>query len=164
MAYDVGAWSDFFVATAGATAALAGLLFVAVSINLDRILSLPGLPNRALGTLVLLVGALLVSVFALAPGQSDGAVGAEIALTGAVGVAGWGRLIWSMQGTGDAELQSHLVGVIVIALLGTVPFLVGGLSLAEGSGGGLYWVLAGVVGALAGSVANAWVLLVEVLR
>ncbi len=35
--------------------------------------------------------------------------------------------------------------------------------LAEG-GGGLYWIAAGILGALVGAVANAWVLLVEILR
>ena len=38
-AYDPSEWTDLFVATAGASAALAGLVFVAVSINLERILS-----------------------------------------------------------------------------------------------------------------------------
>lgn len=32
-AYDATAWTDLFVAAAGASAALAGLVFVAVSIN-----------------------------------------------------------------------------------------------------------------------------------
>ncbi|MBA2504714.1 MAG: hypothetical protein H0V29_02080 [Thermoleophilaceae bacterium] len=32
------------------------------------------------------------------------------------------------------------------------------------SGGGLNWILAGMIGAIVGAVANAWVLLVEILR
>jgi hypothetical protein len=40
-AYDPSEWADFFVASAGASAALTGLVFVAVSINIDRILRLP---------------------------------------------------------------------------------------------------------------------------
>ena len=40
-AYDAAAWSDFAAGTAGAAAALAGLLFVAVSINLQPILAGP---------------------------------------------------------------------------------------------------------------------------
>ena len=44
---DINEWSDFGVGVAGATAALTGLLFVAVSINLDRILQYRTLPRLA---------------------------------------------------------------------------------------------------------------------
>lgn len=47
---------------------------------------------------------------------------------------------------------------------GTIPFLIGGISVIMGSGGGLYWVAAGIVLAIVGAIANAWVLLVEILR
>jgi hypothetical protein len=47
-AYSASEWGDLFVATAGASAALAGLVFVAVSINIERILEFNDLPERAL--------------------------------------------------------------------------------------------------------------------
>jgi hypothetical protein len=40
-------WESFFVAQVGASAAVAGLVFVGVSINLDKILKYAGLPGRA---------------------------------------------------------------------------------------------------------------------
>lgn len=42
IAYDPSEWSDLSVASAGASAALAGLVFVAVSINSERILQFEG--------------------------------------------------------------------------------------------------------------------------
>ena len=83
-AYDTAAWSDLFVATAGASAALAGLVFVAVSINLERILEFAGLPERALQTLLLLLGVVVVSIIGLIPGQSDTALGAELLAAGLI--------------------------------------------------------------------------------
>ena len=73
-AYDAEVWHELFVATAGAAAALAGLVFVAVSINIARILALVGVPERGLQTVLLLLGTVVVSVFGLAP-QSATALG-----------------------------------------------------------------------------------------
>jgi modulator of FtsH protease len=162
-AYDPSEWTDLFVAAAGATAALAGLLFVAVSINLDRILKEVGLPDRALETVMLLVGALVVSIIGLIPGQSDGALGFEIFLAGLL--LAW--LVARLQLVYDPSRpapRSWLISRWGVRALSTVPLILGGASLMTGDGGGLYWVVAGIVFAIVGAVANAWVLLVEILR
>jgi modulator of FtsH protease len=162
-AYDPELWSDFFVATAGAAAALTGLLFVAVSINLDRILSFRGLPSRALATLVLLLEVTVVSIFALAPGQSTTAIGIEVLIVGSLAAL---IVLRQFSAAYDPEHQTRgqLAGHMVLGALGVIPFAVAGLSLLAETGGGFYWVLAGAVGAIVGGVANAWVLLVEILR
>jgi len=46
----------------------------------------------------------------------------------------------------------------------TVCLLVGGITLAAGHGGGLFWLPAAFVIAIAVASVNSWVLLVEVLR
>jgi drug/metabolite transporter (DMT)-like permease len=71
VAYAVGRWQDLFVASAGASAALTGLVFVAVSVNIERILKFEGLPERALQTLVMLLGAVLISLAALSPARPE---------------------------------------------------------------------------------------------
>jgi hypothetical protein len=162
-AYDSGQWADLFVATAGASAALAGLVFVAVSINIERILKYKGLPERALETVLLLLGVLLVSIVGLIPGQSEVALGAELlAVSLAVGFA-IGRLPTTYS-AGQGQPRAWLWGRWAVRIAGTLPFLVGGISVIAGSGGGLYWIVAGIVFAVVGAVTNAWVLLVEILR
>ncbi len=162
-AYEPAEWSDLFVACAGASAALAGLLFVAVSINIERILGFEGLPERALETLVLLLGVVVVSIVGLIPGQTRTALGVELATVGLIAVAGIARLLRHSRPK-PGEPVTWLISRLVLVGSGTLPFVVGGATLWAESGGGLYWISAGIVFALVGSVANAWVLLVEILR
>ncbi len=114
-AYDVQEWTDLFVATAGAAAALAGLVFVAVSINIERILKFEGLPERALETVLTLSLVVLVSIACLIPGQSVAALGIELLLFGggysahrpqalATHAAGAGRpLTWLLSQSSPAD-------------------------------------------------------------
>jgi modulator of FtsH protease len=164
VAYDPEQWKDLFVAVAGASAALLGLLFVAVSINIERILSYKGLPERALETLMLLLGVLVVSIVGLMPDQSHVALGLELLATAAVVAFVVLRLPAAYaEDTGKEPFQWRL-SRLGVRLMGTVPLLVGGLSVLLEAGGGLYWIAAGVILAIIGAVTNAWVLLVEILR
>lgn len=161
--YDIDQWANFFVATLGAAAALTGLLFVAISINLNRILSFPRLPGRAASTLGILVAVILTGCFGLAPDQSTLAIGIEF---GALGFAVAAQSFWVLgrRQVGAADTRSHTVEQLMVVLLPAVTLFIGGLSLALGVGGGLFWTLAGVVLSFAVAVINAWVLLVEINR
>ena len=66
----MSAWENFFVAEVGASAVLAGLVFVGLSINLDKIIAGSGLPGCALEALVAMMAVLVVSSLLLVPGQS----------------------------------------------------------------------------------------------
>lgn len=162
-AYDPTEWHDLFVASAGASAALAGLVFVAVSINIERILKFPGLPERALETVLLLLGALLVSIAGLIPGQSHVALGAELLFV-SLCIGGVIARLPTARREDGREPRSWLASRWGIRAAGTVPLLIGGLSVLVESGGGLYWIAAGIALAITGAVTNAWVLLVEILR
>ena len=161
---DLAPWANFLIAEVGATAALTGLIIVAVSINLQHILSFPQLPGRAAEMLIMLVGALLACSFGLMPGQSVKMLGGEIL---AVGL---------LMTVAPIVIQARQLPVLktqpltwwlwrsIVALGAGVPVLVGGLYLVTGASHGLYWVAAGVLVTLAATVWNAWVLLIEILR
>ena len=162
-AYDAREWTDFLVACAGGSAALAGLVFVAVSINVDRILQLPGLPERALATVLLLLSVVLTSLIGLIPGRSSTALAVEWLGVGLVFLA----LIFALtrRSTAGHELRrQYALSRSLLAALGTVPVLLGAVSLLAEAGGGICWVAVGVLLATAGPVANAWMLLIEILR
>jgi modulator of FtsH protease len=155
-------WHDFFLGTIGAAAALTGLLFVAISINLEQILKYPDLPGRAAGTLGMLVSGLVVSAFALAPAQGNLTLGVEIAAAGVIVAV---QAMWVTRGKGTTDQpQSWRVQHLASLLVPSITFTVGGVSLIAGGGGGLYWVFAGVLLVFVTASINAWVLLVEILR
>lgn len=162
-AYDVSEWTDFFVAGASASAALAGLVFVAVSINIDRILRVQGLPSRELATVLLLLSVVLVSLVGLIPGQSRAALAGELLGVGLVFAVAILVLTGRSMASRDRQ-RLHAFSHWLVVGFGTVPVVLGGVSLFAEAGGGLYWVAAGIVLATTGAVANAWVLLVEILR
>jgi hypothetical protein len=155
-------WHDFFDAAAAASAALLGLLFVAISINLKLILEHRHLPGRAAGTLGTLLSVLVVCSFGLAPGQSNRTLGVEILVTGAVVAIQAIRVSVGKRSEGDP--LSWTLGNLPILLFPALAFVGGGGSLLAGSGGGLYWILAGTVLTFVAASHNAWVLLVEILR
>ncbi|MFH5822688.1 hypothetical protein [Georgenia sp. AZ-5] len=156
-------WEDFFVAMAGGSAALAGLVMVAISVNIKAILSFPSLPARAgaaVGSLVLVV---VVSGVALIPEQPAALLGAEVLACAAV--ATLLHVVYLRQSARLTEVA--LLGRILrvpLVLLQLVPLLVGAAVLLAGSGAGLAWVAGGVVLTIIGSMLDAWVLMVEILR
>ena len=163
-AYSAVEWEGLFLAGAGASAALTGLLFVAISINLDRILQGTGLPGRAGEAMVLLVAVLVVSMLGLVPGQSPTMLGAEL--------LGTGLVVWFILATIHVRAVQGRVGPdpaalavrIVTAQMAVLPLLAAGVSLLVRAGGGLYWLAPGILLCLVVAVLGAWVLLIEILR
>jgi hypothetical protein len=111
----------------------------------------------------LLLSVVLIALICLIPGQSSEALAAELFVVSLVFAATILRLTSPARADHDRSL-AHIASHWLLVALGTIQFVVGAVSLFVESAGGLYWVAAGVVLATAGAVANAWVLLVEILR
>ena len=164
IAYTAEHWTDFGVATAGAAAALAGLLFVAISINLERILQFPSLPHRAMQTLILFALPLIVSLLLIVPGQPRAALGGELL---GIGLAAGSVMLVTDVRTPMAEQENKVTRLLFRMLppivTGSCLVLAGATLLAEG-GGGLYWLVPAVLAAVIFGLVNAWVLLIEIQR
>ncbi len=157
-------WHDLLIATAGASGALAGLVFVALSINLARILANPELPGRAGETLLLLAGALIVSIIMLIPDASDQTLGW---LVFGVGVFMWGPAL-RMQILSFTRktyyARSFAFRRLVTHQIATLPMLVAGVALACKSSAGMDWLVVALIASMVTALQNAWVLLVEIVR
>lgn len=166
--YSTERWGDLFVCAGGASAALAGLIFVALSINIGRVLELERehgqnfLTGRGLEALGALLVVLAISIVGLTP-DIDRVVLAGFILLSAIGTGiSPSRAIRAHGGQSRPHTKFYVR--VNISFLLTLTLLLAGITLIAGHGGGLYWLPAAFVLAVVVSGMNAWVLLVEILR
>ena len=157
-------WQTFLAVEAGAAATLTGLVFVAVSINLDRIMAVPGLPGRASDSLLQLLQVFFVSGLGLVPRQPPAILAGEVL---AISVASWLCQVIGQIRYGKSRHGQPLEWLATRVILGqssTAPLCLAGILLMLGKPSGLYWLAAGFVFSFVAGVLSAWVLLVEILR
>src|SRR5260370_24188606 len=116
-------WNNFLIARVGASAALAGLVFVGILINLTRILSTGSLPEYALQALVLLLAVLAISSLLLAP-QPLTAAGIELLLAGVADAVILLFLVIYSRRKIDPRSYGHLWFRAALNLCATLPFAI----------------------------------------
>ncbi len=163
MADDLSGWTDFLAAEVGATAALLGLFFVSLSLNLNTILAGPGLAERAAQALVQLLAGLLLGLLLLMPGQTMLAAGIE-ALVVATVTALYGTVlaVRSLR-KNEAHRKTFAVSLVTFEL-SLLPWFVGALLLMAGNAAGAYWLAVGICLSIAKAALDSWVFLVEINR
>ncbi|TQS43371.1 hypothetical protein [Cryptosporangium phraense] len=150
-------WQSFAVMIGGASGALTGLLFVAVSLNATRIAGHRGLRASAVQTLVLFLAPLVMAAVLLVPGQPGWVLGAELVAAG-LG-ASLSLLVTGQRRRGLSVDDERLVSIfdrrdtnVVVLLL----FVVSGVLLVCGVDAGLYLLLPASLVAFLSGVLNAW--------
>ncbi|QEO13691.1 hypothetical protein FLP10_04085 [Agromyces intestinalis] len=157
------AWSEFNVAMLGATAALAGLVIVAMSVNLAEIMKTPSLPGRAAAALAALMAAIIVTAVGLVPDQPVVIYGVEVLFAGVLAAAfeyRATRLIYSQGEEFGPRWVKAAAGWLPVTL-----FLLGAVLVFAGSPAAALGCLAAAsILAIGSAILHAWIVLVEVLR
>lgn len=159
MSYDPAAWHDFFVMLGGAAAALTGLVFVALSLHLDRVAADPfhrfraGVSVAGLSSMVFLSGVVLV------PTQSHEAVGIEVIAISAFFV--WLNVTAGRHPPPVQPGQGRPPTRLVYGLTVTVIYTIAGLALFFGSGSGFLILAAAMGNSMVASIKTAWDLMIQ---
>lgn len=160
--YRADAWQALYTAVASATAALTGLLFITLSLNLRTIINVPAHRARARETLGGLLCLLVLSVLLLIPGQDRRVLGGELIAACLVMVILGVRLQLQTLRRMDSGRRVHWALRLMLLNLGTVTILIAGISLIIGQFGGLLWLVPTILIYLLWSLNNAWLLVVQV--
>lgn len=140
------AWYTFAAITGGAAAALAGLLFVSVSINIDYFARSSDLRSRA-GQVLLLFGMVLfIAALTVIPGQAYWMLGTELIVLAVICMVGMVMLLQGRTVNPMASLSSMLL-------------IVAGIVLIIGLRAGLYLLVVPVLANLGFGFYLAWMLL-----
>jgi modulator of FtsH protease len=148
-------------AVAAAAAAFAGLLFVALTTNLPRILPDAAHVARAREALWGLLSLVVMALLVLIPGQARGALGLELLVLAAILTVASVRYQRQTRRGLPAERRGRWMARMLPVNAGTAAMAVAGASLVAGAGGGLYWLAATTVIYVLRSAMDAWALVVE---
>jgi len=135
--FNLGQWHDFFVMVGGGAAALTGLVFVAMTLNLASIRQDATHRHRAIGTLAGFVAIFAICALALMGGQRHQAVGTEwlVVATGAAVIYVYGYVQAMRSGGSSAGLGA---GRLVSGTACYVAEIAGMVLMTAGQVAGLY--------------------------
>lgn len=157
-------WHDFAATSAGASGALAGLIIVAISVNVKQILAGSALPARAGSTVAAIVVVLVSSLAMLIPNQSAVTLGFLVLAFGAAALGFQIDASVRMLRSHDGPSIGRTLPTVVLHIGQLSGVIVGGIILATGNWDGLVHVAAGFISIFIVSIVNAWILMVEILR
>ena len=163
MIYYPDQWNQFFVMIGGGAAALTGLVFVAMSLNVESITQDATHRFRAIGTIGGFLGIFSICALVLMGGQTSRAVGIEwmigAILTGAVYLYGYVQAV-RLRGSEHARRVDRVF--LGMALYFTQ--VVGAVLLFVGQNIGIYLASIAMIATVVFLTSGAWLLIVGVVR
>lgn len=157
-------WMTFYSAAASASAAMTGLVFVGLSINLSRVLTIPGMVGRCAETIILLGLALISALQSLIPGQTLSALGWGI---GPMAIIAWILPVvvqWRWYSKRHFRHYAHVLVRIALHQASTLPMLIASILLINLHADARYWLADGILLTLVAGMVSAWVVMVEIVR
>ncbi|HKM50660.1 MAG TPA: hypothetical protein VJZ75_05735 [Candidatus Bathyarchaeia archaeon] len=159
-AYDPTTWSTFYAVIGGSAATLTGLLAVALSINVRRIMGTPTHAARSREALIGFVILILLSILMLIPEQSQEQLGIELLLLGFVSLTVVIALQHRTLSLLHITRRRRWIARVSLLDSTAVFVVISGFSLVAGIGGGLYWLVPTTFISLIWGLVNSWQLIV----
>jgi hypothetical protein len=152
-------WTDFAVVVGGASAALTGLLFVAISINIGAIGRSISLRSRGAQTLVLFAVTLVVSILLSVPAQPAAVLGGELVSLAVIAGGGLLTLDRRAKREQDTPKLARTLGVVSPNAVTLLLTAAAGVVVITGHAWGLYLLVPSTVIGIVGGLVNAWLFL-----
>jgi len=154
-------WSNFFVMVGSGAAALAGLIFVAMSINHEIIIRNKTHKNRAINMLSGFTAIFMASSFALIGNQEPGALGIECLALWLIATIIFirGYVIAIRSGMSSIGLNTPRLAGGTICYLAEI---VGAIFLILGYRSGLFIAAVGIIVLFAFLISGAWLLMIGI--
>jgi modulator of FtsH protease len=158
-------WHDFYVTVGTASASLIGLLFVALSINLDAVTGpsrddLRAFAEQAFASFSMV---LLIAVVFLIPTGGPSSIGVAYLVLGAGAGARMlrrGPAVW--RAVREGQLGRAMFWRAVLPAAAVVGLLASGFGLVTNQPSALYWLVAVIIGLLMSAAQSSWDLLLRV--
>src|SRR5215468_2043638 len=148
-AYRPDQWHDFFVMVGGSAAVLTGLVFVALSLNVNVVTEDATHRYRAIDTLSGMIGVFILCALVLMGGQDHRAVGIEWLVVAAISIAIYLRgHVQAVRLGGSSMTPLRASRTVALAVL-YLAQLVGAAILVAGDTAGLYIAAVALVASLA---------------
>ena len=151
-------WNNFFLMVGGGAAALAGLVFIAMSINLSTITRDATHKNRAIATMTGFTAAFMVCAFALIGNQNYQWIGIEWLVVSLVPTVTYIRVYIRARKLGKSSVGLS-IGRFIAGTSCYVAQILGSVLLISGYVAGLYLASAAMVLSFAFFISGAWLLI-----